>query len=160
MHKYSRIFWEDWKGINGQSWTRTAVNLALQAIQSVQGSLHYNDVIMSAMASQITGVLIVYSTVCLGVDQRKHQSSASLAFEQEIHQWPVNSQRASNAENVSIWWRHHGTRLRHVAWCPLLGGYPNTLSSINKCTHKIMRYNYPSIPKHQCIWSWCMDRSI
>ena len=35
---------------------------------------------MSAMASQITGVSIVYSTVCSGADQRKHQSSASLAF--------------------------------------------------------------------------------
>ena len=34
---------------------------------------HYSDVIMGAMASQITGVLAVYSTVCSGVDQRKHQ---------------------------------------------------------------------------------------
>ena len=41
---------------------------------------HYNDVIMSAMANQITGVSIVYSTACSGADQRKHQSSASLAF--------------------------------------------------------------------------------
>ena len=35
---------------------------------------------MSAMASRITGVTIVYLTVCSGADQRKHQSSASLAF--------------------------------------------------------------------------------
>ena len=41
---------------------------------------HYTDVIMSAMASQITGVSIVYPTVCPGADQRKHQNSASLAF--------------------------------------------------------------------------------
>ena len=41
---------------------------------------NYNDAIMSAMASQIAGVLIVYSTVCSGADQRKHQSSAALAF--------------------------------------------------------------------------------
>ena len=41
---------------------------------------HYSDVIMSAMASQITSLTIVFSTVCLGADQRKHQSSASLAF--------------------------------------------------------------------------------
>ena len=52
---------------------------------------HYSDVIMSAMASQITGVVIVYSTVCSGADQRKHQSSASLAFVREIHRGPVNS---------------------------------------------------------------------
>ena len=43
------------------------------------------------MASQITGVMIVYSTVCWGADQRKHQSSASLAFVWGIHQWQVNS---------------------------------------------------------------------
>ena len=41
---------------------------------------HYNDVIMRAMASQTTWVPIVYSTVCSGADQRKHQCSASLAF--------------------------------------------------------------------------------
>ena len=46
---------------------------------------------MSVMASQIAGVSIVYSTVCSGVDQRKHQSSASLAFVRGIHRWAVNS---------------------------------------------------------------------
>ena len=45
--------------------------------------------IMSAMASQITGVSIVYSTACSGADQRKHQSSTSLAFVKGIHRWPV-----------------------------------------------------------------------
>ena len=52
---------------------------------------HYNDVIMSAMASEITGVSIVYSTVCSGADQRKYQRSASLAFMRGIHRWPGNS---------------------------------------------------------------------
>ena len=73
---------------------------------------HYNDVIMSAMASQITRLTIVNSTVYSGTererlslsafwgpyspyklctDQRKHQSSMSLAFARGIHRWPVNS---------------------------------------------------------------------
>ena len=52
---------------------------------------HYGDVIMSAMASQITSISMVCSTVCSGADQRKHQSSASLAFVKGIHWWPVNS---------------------------------------------------------------------
>ena len=39
----------------------------------------------------ITSVSIVYSTVCPGADERKHQSSASLAFVRGIHRWPVNS---------------------------------------------------------------------
>ena len=52
---------------------------------------HYNDVIMGAIASQITSPLIVYSIVYSDANQRKYQSSASLAFVQEIHQGPVNS---------------------------------------------------------------------
>ena len=46
---------------------------------------------MSAMASQITSLTIGYSTVYSGVAKRKHQSSASLAFVQGIHRWPVKS---------------------------------------------------------------------
>ena len=46
---------------------------------------------MGAIASQITSITIVYSTVYSGADQRKHQSSASLAFVRGIHRWPVNS---------------------------------------------------------------------
>ena len=52
---------------------------------------HYNDGIMSAMASQIGSLAIVCSTVYSGTDQRKHQSSASLAFVRGIHRWPVDS---------------------------------------------------------------------
>ena len=52
--------------------------------------LHYNDVIMSAMASQITSLMIVYSTVYSG-RSNKYQSSASLAFVEGIHWWQVNS---------------------------------------------------------------------
>ena len=53
--------------------------------------IHYNDAIMGAMASQITSLAIVYSIVYSDADQRKHQSSASLAFVRGIHRWPVNS---------------------------------------------------------------------
>ena len=98
---------------------------------------HYNCDIMSKMASQITGVSIVCSTVCSGADQRKHQSSASLAFVQGnprvIGEFP--SQRVSKVENVSIWWRHHAiTRpWGRALGCPLCvfsfmgvfyGGFP------------------------------------
>ena len=46
---------------------------------------HYSDVIMNTMGSQITCVSIVSSPICSGVDQRKHQSSVSLAFVRGIH---------------------------------------------------------------------------
>ena len=56
-------------------------------------TMHYSDVIMDTMASQITSLTIVYSTVYWGADQRKYQSSASLAFVRgpvnSPHKWPV-----------------------------------------------------------------------
>ena len=56
-----------------------------------RGIIHYDDVIMETIASQITSLTSVYSTVYSGADQSKHQSSASLAFVWGIHRGPVNS---------------------------------------------------------------------
>ena len=58
--------------------------------QWVDYTLYYNDIIMSTMAFQITGVSTVCTTVCSGADQRKHQISASLAIVTGIHRWPVD----------------------------------------------------------------------
>ena len=54
---------------------------------------HYNDVIMGTIASQVISLTIVYSTVYSDADQRKHQSSASLAFVRGIHgdRWQMAS---------------------------------------------------------------------
>ena len=74
--------------------------------------VHYSDVIMGAMASQITGLTVVHSTVYSGVDQRKHQSFASLAFVRGIHRWPVNSPHKGPVtrkmfpfDDVIMYWR-------------------------------------------------------
>ena len=69
---------------------------------------HYRDVIMSAMTSQITSLAIVYPTVYLGADKKKTWKLRVTGF--CAGNWPGNSpaQRANNAENVSIWWHHHG----------------------------------------------------
>ena len=56
-------------------------------------AFHYCDVKMGTIASQITSLTIIYSIVYSGTDQRKHQSSASLAFVRRIHRWSVNSPR-------------------------------------------------------------------
>ena len=58
---------------------------------------------MGAIASQITSLTIVYSTVYSDADQRKQQSSAGNS--PGTGEFPA--QMASYAENVSIWWRHH-----------------------------------------------------
>ena len=57
----------------------------------VRFKFHYHDVIMDAIASHITSLTIAYSIVYSDVDQRKHRSSASLAFVRGIHRGPVNS---------------------------------------------------------------------
>ena len=70
--------------------------------------VHYIDIIMTTMASQITSLTVVYSTVYSDPDQRKHQNSASLAFVWGIHRdrW-IPRTKGSYTEYVSIWWRHH-----------------------------------------------------
>ena len=52
---------------------------------------HYSTIIMDTIASQITNLTIVYLIGYSGADQRKHPSSASLAFVWGIHRGPVNS---------------------------------------------------------------------
>ena len=69
---------------------------------------------MGTMASQITSLTIGYSTVHSGADQRKYQSSASLAFyagnSPGTDEFPA--QMVSNEGTVSIWWRYHELTLR------------------------------------------------
>ena len=81
----------------------------------VYESLHYIDVIMTTMASQITSLTVVYSTVYSDADQRKHQSSASLAFVWGIHRdrW-IPRTKGQLRGNVSNWWRRHGLFLRET----------------------------------------------
>ena len=56
---------------------------------------------MGAMASQITSLATVYLTVYSGSDQRKYQSSASLAFVREIHQMTIWMQVGPNFSILS-----------------------------------------------------------
>ena len=92
--------WSLWR--HGNVCTQFALHCVLSQfgvvlIHILQGhSIHYNDVIMSTIASQITILTIVYSIVHWSTDQ----SSALLAFVRGIHR---------RRGNVSIWWRHHVT---------------------------------------------------
>ena len=84
-------------------------------------NFHYDDVIMTTMASQITSLTIVYSTVYSDADQIKHQSSASLAFVWEIHRVPVNfphkgpvTRKMFPFDDVIMWWFHWCTSVQSV----------------------------------------------
>ena len=63
---------------------------------------------MSAMATQITCLAIVYSTVCSGADQKKTSKLRVTGLyagdSPKAGEFPA--QWASNAENDSIWWHH------------------------------------------------------
>ena len=83
---------------------------------------HYNDVIMSAMASQITSLTIVYSTT---YSKHRSKKTSKLCI---TGLWVGNSpvtgefptQKASDTENVSMWWHHHvylGPKLGHHCAC-------------------------------------------
>ena len=85
--------------------------------------VHYGDVMMGAIASQITSLTIVYSTVYSDADQRKHQSSALLAFVRGIHRGPVNSP-------------HKWPVTRKI--CP----YDDVIMRV--CQRGLLEYRYPS----------------
>ena len=67
------------------------VRLTVVSVLYSYKKYRYNDDIMSTIASQTNSLTIVYSTIYSGADQRKHQSSMSLASVRGIHRWPVNS---------------------------------------------------------------------
>ena len=99
MHGTNAYLWNYWI-ISHHRLDNTYKGLVGNVIQN-----HYNDVIMSAITSQITSLTIVYSAVYSGTDQRNYQSSASLSFVREFTcHWWIPRTRASNAENVSFWW--------------------------------------------------------
>ena len=90
-----------------KSWFRNPLCIYIY-IYIYATEIHYIDAIMITMASQISSLTVVYSTAYSDADQRKYQSSTSLAFVWGIHRdrW-IPAQRASYAAIVPIWWRHH-----------------------------------------------------
>ena len=104
----------------------------------------YSDVKMGAMASQITGLTIFYSAVYSGADQRKHQTSTSLAFVRGIHRWPVTSPHKWPAmrkifpfDDVIMVQRWSNGDPRSVAISPepLLPTWTNIIPCIDKLLH-------------------------
>ena len=69
------------------------------------------------MAPQITSLTIVYSTYYSGIDQRKHQSSASLTFVRGIHRWPVNSPHKGSLKRKCFYLEM--SSFCHVLWTTL-----------------------------------------
>ena len=114
----------------------------------------YCEVIMGAISSQITSLTIVYSTVYSGVDQRKHQNSASRAFVRGTHRWPVNS-------------THKGSVTRKMfpfdapSLLSPLTGYSVKLVALQPSLKLLSRYS-PILLSMSLIWNfiWYIDASV
>ena len=98
---------------------------------------------MVAMASQITSLTIVHSTVYSNVDQRKHQSSAPLAFVRGIHRWPVNSSHKLS-----------DTRKR-FAFGDVIMTFEQCIQALNCCNFENTHYENSVVRSCQRIyWTW------
>ena len=90
LHLVSFIMYDNMKFIVISS---VIMYIILLLVPDMVQFFHYYDVMMGAMASQITSLTIVYSTVYSDADQSKHQSYASLVRGihpvNSLHKWPV-----------------------------------------------------------------------
>ena len=107
---------------------------------------------MSAMASQITSVSIVCSAVGLGTENIKTRHWSLCGEFTGVGEFLA--QKAKNAENVSIWWRHHDMNDKYIRRettthsniivikktgryeGPVIFGYAETIS-MSGCHHKM-----------------------
>ena len=113
---------------------------------------HDNDVIMGTIASQITSLTIVYSTVYSDADQRKHQSYVLLAFVRGIHRGPVNSphkwqvtRKMFQFDDVIRCW----SLFMMMAWC----GTP-LLNRRSRCRWFETPWFYFSKHLYEFMWCW------
>ena len=117
---------------------------------------HYSNIIMSMMASQITGISIVCSTVCSGADQRKHHNSTSRAFVRGIH-WAleVSTHKGPVTKNVSIWLHHHDelTSVNFISKVPWLHIDVCSFSLQIQATMKLFKVSSTKL------W-WCQNVKI
>ena len=110
--------------------------MVVSTSNSFHAPLHYHEVIMGMMASQITSLPIVYSTVYLGADQTKYQRSASLALVRGIHRWPIYSPHKGPVTRkmlpfddviMSLWNGHSSTGV----WNRLISAWKNVDQTVD-----------------------------
>ena len=102
---------------------------------------------MGVNASQITSLTVVYSDVYSGVDQRKHQSSASLAFVRGIHRGPMNfphkwpvTQKMFPFDDVIMWyWQMYQPEI-NTDLNPSWNNECSSINSVHICTLNLLYY--------------------
>ena len=141
-------------------WNKIAKDFVLihDFIHHRQGKTHYNDVIMSAMASQITSLMIVFSTIYSVPDQRKHQSSASLAIVRGTHRLSMNSPHTGPVtpkmfplDDVTMRYKYHNVT---TAWVCHWHSQNMIYSSPNTCAHNTFEIHCPLFERFRFVKLW------
>ena len=122
--------------------------------------VHYGDVVMGVIAPQITSLTIVYSTVYSDADQRKYQSSASLAFVRGIHRGPVNSphkwpvtRKMFSFDDVIMYWADFNpTAWLMRGWWELITPGCSLYDSLNSFDKSLTRH----FMWH--LWKWLREK--
>ena len=98
---------------------------------------HYIDVVMTTMPSQFTSLTVVYSTVYSDADQRKHQSSVSLAFV-----WGIHRDRWIHRTKGQL--RGEYFHLMTSSWCYVTVAHFRTCRSVNTVRLRRVRVECPA----------------
>ena len=108
--KYYTPWYKAETGVSNQLPTLYSTRWVLIMKNGENNESHYNDVIMSAMASQISSLTIVYSTVYSRHRSKKPSKLrvTGLCAGNSPVTGEFPAQMTNNAESVSIWWLHHG----------------------------------------------------
>ena len=121
------------------------VPLLVQLMTYCPFNSYYSDVIMGTMASQITGVSIVCSTVLF----RNIKAPCHWHLCGEFTgtgEFPA--QKASNAENASTWWSHHACSnlvwYKTIRWVLVMVTFPNFMFFVK--TRKVWLHNSEECP--------------
>ena len=104
-------------------WKRYSKWITILYISNAITPLHYSDVIIGEMASQIPSITIVYSTVFSGADQRKHQTPRHWRLWGDFtDDWWISRTNGQERGKYFHLWRHHGTttNVPQQHWCGTL----------------------------------------
>ena len=121
-------------------------------VQIARSMYHYSELIMGAMAFQITSIMIVYSTVYSGADHRKHQSFASPV--NSPHKWPVTRRKFPLDDVIIMDLWHTGF---HTPYLFSMNSY--VIFIIIWLVHTLW---FLVIVQHQCLWpesTWLQEGS-
>ena len=151
-----------WRGIGGChtflllfSWINQIIIMVSQCLT------HYSNVIMNAIVSQITGVrLFLLNRLLVGrLKKTSKLRITGLCAGNSPGTGEFLAQMASNAENVSIWWRHHAENISIWWRHHVLEGSVCYIHNMNPFYKKSLRIQNQMFWQFFLfyVWWWCAN---